>query len=461
MSNLQYAGEYKISELKLFTSSGNVVNLSQIYSSIIIYEDIFNSSMTGSILLVDTNNIIMNMPITGQDFISLKIETPGLEEHALDYTETTFTITKIDRKESLKNSDVIQLHFCSPEILRNNRVRVSKSYTSTIDKIVYDILNNAKYINTNKELFIEPTKGIRKIVTPNSHPFTIIKNLMRESLSKEYESPHYLFYENAAGLHFRSLDSLYRQASTGFYHAGDLGTVDNKNKLEQEYFTVISHQVSSNNDTLANIVGGMLASKITTYDIYQKNYSVDRHNYFGDFYKYKRVNYDNKGLDNPIYNEVPLDEFGNDLGNFDDSVIHLESKSTLNGADTMHYNELGSNSYSPSGIPKSILKRKSKFMELNFGTIVNMKIKGNTTIMVGDIVEFEIPVVGSGHGKDFDVYNSGRYLITKLKHIFHRPSRMHEIALSMSRDSYNEELTKIKQLTEPKGDKGMLHTQFY
>ena len=72
MSNLQYAGEYKISELKLFTSSGNVVNLSQIYSSIIIYEDIFNSSMTGSILLVDTNNIIMNMPITGQDFISLK-----------------------------------------------------------------------------------------------------------------------------------------------------------------------------------------------------------------------------------------------------------------------------------------------------------------------------------------------------------------------------------------------------
>ena len=137
MSNLQYAGEYKISELKLFTSSGNVVNLSQIYSSIIIYEDIFNSSMTGSIMLVDTNNIIMNMPITGQDFISLKIETPGLEEHALDYTETTFTITKIDRKESLKNSDVIQLHFCSPEILRNNRVRVSKSYTSTIDKIVF------------------------------------------------------------------------------------------------------------------------------------------------------------------------------------------------------------------------------------------------------------------------------------------------------------------------------------
>ena len=26
---------------------------------------------------------------------------------------------------------------------------------------------------------------------------------------------------------------------------------------------------------------------------------------------------------------------------------------------------------------------------------------------------------------------------------------------------YISDLTKIKQLTEPKGDKGMLHTQFY
>ena len=99
--------------------------------------------------------------------------------HAIRLLEDKNTLNNYITKEQLENFKNIP---STVKILRNNRVRVSKSYTSTIDKIVYDILNNAKYINTNKELFIEPTRGIRKIVTPNSHPFTIIKNLMRESV---------------------------------------------------------------------------------------------------------------------------------------------------------------------------------------------------------------------------------------------------------------------------------------
>ena len=36
----------------------------------------------------------------------------------------------------------------------------------------------------------------------------------------------------------------------------------------------------------------------------------------------------------------------------------------------------------------------------------------------GDIVEFDMPIVGKEHGKgDSDIYYSGRYLISKLRHI--------------------------------------------
>ena len=98
--------------------------------------------------------------------------------------------------------------------------------------------------------------------------------------------------------------------------------------IEEEYARVIDYQIQANNDTLANVVGGMLASKIITHDICQKKYEVNRHDYFQDFYKYKRVNYNSKSKDNPIYNEVPLDEFGNNLGNFDESRIHLHPTST-------------------------------------------------------------------------------------------------------------------------------------
>ena len=43
MSKLNYAGEYAISELKLMSSSGNVVDLSMAYTALSLFEDIFSS----------------------------------------------------------------------------------------------------------------------------------------------------------------------------------------------------------------------------------------------------------------------------------------------------------------------------------------------------------------------------------------------------------------------------------
>jgi hypothetical protein len=477
MSKLNYAGEYAISELKLMSSSGNVVDLSMAYTALSLFEDIFSSSMSGLVVVTDTNNILMNLPVTGQDYLSMKIVTPSLEKSPIDYTQTVFAVNKIDTRVDADGTQVFQLHFISPELLRNERVRISKSYESTISNMVYDALNNAKYINTNKEIFLEETKGIRKIVVPNSHPFDFIKKLAREAESKEYNSPHYLFYENIFGIHFRSIESLYRQASIGSYHAGDVGfSLTTAGKIEEEYARVIDYQIQANNDTLANVVGGMLASKIITHDIVQKKYDISRHDYFQDFYKYKRVNYNSTSKDNPIYSEVPLDTFGNNLGNFDESRIHLHPTSTVStiglgslglipefvGKDASHYTSDNESLYESNAIPRTLLSRQAKFMELNAGTSINMQIKGNTTIACGDIVEFDMPIVGKSHGKgDSDIYYSGRYLISKLRHIFQPSSNNHEIALTLVKDSFSTELPINKKATEPKGDKGMLHTKFF
>jgi len=463
MSKLNYAGEYAISELKLMSSSGNVVDLSMAYTALSLFEDIFSSSMSGLVVISDTNNILMNLPVTGQDYLSMKIVTPSLEKSPIDYTQTVFAVNKIDTRVDADGTQVFQLHFISPELLRNERVRISKSYESTISNMVYDALNNAKYINTNKEIFLEETKGIRKIVVPSSHPFDFIKKLAREAESKEYNSPHYLFYENIFGIHFRSIESLYRQASIGSYHAGDVGfSLTTAGRIEEEYARVVDYQIKSNNDTLANVVGGMLASKIITHDIVQKKYDINRHDYFQDFYKYKRVNYNSTIKDNPIYSEVPLDTFGNNLGNFDESRIHLHPTSTINDKDASHYTSDSELLYESNAIPETLLSRQAKFMELNAGTSINMQIKGNTTIACGDIVEFDMPIVGKSHGKgDSDIYYSGRYLISKLRHMFQPSANNHEIALTLVKDSFSRELPINKKATEPKGDKGMLHTKFF
>ena len=51
-------------------------------------------------------------------------------------------------------------------------------------------------------------------------------------------------------------------------------------------------------------------------------------------------------------------------------------------------------------------------------TSINMKINGNTTIACGDIVEFDMPIVGKEHGKGDQTYTiQVDILISKLRHI--------------------------------------------
>ena len=92
-----------------------------------------------------------------------------------------------------------------------------------VDAIIEDTLSAPQYINTKKTLFLEETKGIKKMVVPYVHPFKLINQLKIEAISKKHDSPHYMFYENTLGFHFRTLDSLYAQKAAAEFNATDMG----------------------------------------------------------------------------------------------------------------------------------------------------------------------------------------------------------------------------------------------
>ena len=226
MDKIQFAGEFNLEKCVLISSAGVSAEITGNVVEINIFESIFSNALTGSIILTDTNNLSDNMPIIGQEYISLKISTPGLkgDEHKYDFTENVFCVYELGGKTpATSNSEIVELKICSPELLRNHRTRVSKAFEESVDKIVTSVLQNHKYINTKKELFIEETKGIRKILSPNIHPYTLIHNLTREAMSMTDESPHFVFFENMRGFHFRSIQSLYSEGSVGEYHFGDKG----------------------------------------------------------------------------------------------------------------------------------------------------------------------------------------------------------------------------------------------
>ena len=76
-----------------------------------------------------------------------------------------------------------------------------------------------------RPMYIEPTSGIKRLITTNEHPFDIIQTCASNAKSLKTKSPTYVFFENIRGFHFRSLDSMYAQKSIHTYEPKTAGTM--------------------------------------------------------------------------------------------------------------------------------------------------------------------------------------------------------------------------------------------
>ena len=446
---VQYAGQFKLAECKLISSTGVVARLDTSVIEINIFENIFSQSLIVKLSILDTNNMVMNMPIVGQEYVKLKIVTPGVGE--FDFTDNVFVVHRVSlRTDSSNSSQIYELSLVTPESLRNARTRVSKSYDDTVSNIVTSILRDERYINTNKEIHVDNTDVVRKFVAPNLRPNTFISHLTREATSAKYGgSPQYLFFENTRGFNFRVLDSLYSQPFKGEFVASEPALIEGENKtsnLEQDYRRIVNLSINNTNDTLISSMGGMLSSKLTTYNMYFKNFEETTFNYFDNFKDYGRID------QNPIYNNIVIDKFNNSIGDFSNARVHLHPSTQTDGLDN-----IGDNLYSDNQSEKWILHRRSKTLEMQGGLTMEIKIHGYCNIAVGDKVKLTLPVTGKDHGKSkVDTFYRDEFLITTLRHTFDLQERKHFTLMSVFKDSMPAEFKNVGSSKEPRGRRELI-----
>ena len=449
-STINYAGEYKLHSCRLDSSTGMSARLDSNVTEINIYESLFTNSLEVTLIVVDQNNMIMNMPIVGQEYINLKIETPSV-----GVIENIFCVYKVISRQDLSTgSQTYELQLISPETLRNNRTRISKSYTGLTSDIITKILRDEKLINTNKDIYVDKTSRIRKFVAPNVRPQDFINNLIKESTSENHGgSPHYFFYETTKGFNFRVLDSLYQEPFKGRFVASEAASIDGENKrnnIEKDFQRIIDFSIGTTNDTLISSRGGMLSSKLTKYNIFHKNYTVHTFNYFDNFKDHSRID------ENPIYNQVEIDKQGNTLGDFSNARVQLHPTSNDGTSDTQFYDSDTGYSYSDNHAEDWILSRRSRVLEMSSGGMrVNIKVKGYCNLCVGEKVNVVLPITGNDHGKSkIDTFYEGEFLITHLRHNFDQAERMHIMFLSLVKDSIPVGFKNKLSGAEPERSKG-------
>ena len=222
---LQKAGDFILDGVMIVGSSGARLNIMDQVQEFHIYQSIDTPYISGNIMISDSAGIAEVLPLLGQERLLFSLRTPE-HEGKIDFNNYHAIIYNVEKRfHTTEREQSFLLNWTTIDHYKNIRTKISESFKGTISDIVAKILRGENYLGTKKAINIEKTQNIRKFVFPNINPFQAILLVKEEALSEGEKAPHFLFYENPEGYHFRSLDSL----------IGHLGTLNVPHKRTYKY----------------------------------------------------------------------------------------------------------------------------------------------------------------------------------------------------------------------------------
>ena len=125
MANLQFAGDYKLSSIVLFSPS-DPIDLRPLMLELNLYESVYSPNMYGNLVIRDSANHKQNAPIVGQEELEFTLEIPDNE--IIDITKYRMRIYKVDGiEETAEREQVYTLHFATKEAVKNSRTTIKNA----------------------------------------------------------------------------------------------------------------------------------------------------------------------------------------------------------------------------------------------------------------------------------------------------------------------------------------------
>lgn len=419
---LRYPKDVRIDKIIIVSNDKSAYNVYSVFNEINIYEDIFNNTLSGEIIITDSNNLIANIPITGQEKIVISFYSPLFENQKINQIFDIYKISEINYLSEKKQAYV--LSFTSNELLRNQYKKISKSFSGKPSDIVETVLTSEYGLESTKELSKEDSSNDIKFVSPMWSPLKLINWLSNRAVSNETNLPEYLFYESTRGFNFRTISSLINEESLFTYVFRPYGYHNLKaggykqNLLEEDNFSIESYKIIHNGDTLKNINNGLYASSLYETDITYKSYNKYEYDYLEDI--------DNKNL---MGNSPLLSESGNLDG------INLNEQFDSNVRSSSNHISMYNDTTDNKQVSNWLLRRQGRLQEIQN---INMKITiaGNNSLTVGDCINVVIPSQEKFDQNTFieDRLYSGKYMITSIRHQLQRDN--YSCVLELTKDSY-------------------------
>lgn len=377
-------GDIVVDKLTITSPRGSL-NLAKSFVSSSVYESIFTPGIVADISILDQDDQLGNLKISGDETVEFSFKPPG--GTAATYKFALHTLDDVKSSTGAMKSKTYVLKCVSEEALHAKTNFVQKSYMTTISHVVYDIHEN--YLNSSKKLELEDTKGSQSVIIPSLNPFKAIDMVRRRAVNGTNKSSSYVFFETREGYKFVTIEKLFQGSVVKTFKQSD--TVGNNIKSQVDN-NIIAYEVPkqlTSTDRIA--IGGkrrvaQFNVRTQTYDYKDVTPDTTTFNSGGQG-DYNSTEFKSKYLESP---KIPPQ-----------NVIPVDS---------------GSGARPNTGIPEATADQQA-FLGMLMQNAIKIRVTGDTKLKAGDVINADIPVKSSStENKKNDPLLSGKFVISRLHH---------------------------------------------
>lgn len=418
-SNLLKAGDYTLSKLLLSSNStGKQIDISNLYTQIEIFEDMFSPYMTGMIKMNDSFNVPEILGLNGQETIEIEFKTTV---DNVDPVYKKFRVYKLDRQTTDANGKGQQytIHMISEGGLVNHTERCGYFVGGSVSGMVQNVVSKhfASELWENK-FEVESTKDSYSFVLPQSYtPFKAISWLSEKAMnSTAGDYSPFFFYETFDGYAFNSLSKIIKDGSQNiqnYYYIkenqsnadGSASSLPVGGPLSAVWHRVQTLEELNRFNMADNVMNGLISSRLVVHDLLRKQ---KRESVFRESDVFKDMT---KLGDNPHYKSSEKD----------DPIFYN------NQCSYYYLSGTGFSVYSKTNQIKDNVRVEDYFLKRKYMINAMMTQKlvislyGDSTKRVGQVISLYTPKICSDQSTQDDKADknfSGNYLITSVRHTF-------------------------------------------
>ena len=385
-------------------------------TAIDIWESVMSPCIFCELAIADAIGLYQSFPIIGEEYVSIRFKTPGVSEDV----SYLFRVNKLSGKVVSENNKMVtyRLQLVSAELMRNATRYVNRAYDGNISDIVESIVKED--LQTEKPVTIDKTSGIEKGNITRLNPFNAVDFLRRRSVSTEFKSSGFVFFESRDGYVFTTLERLIQkgQRSIDSGHSDKeffFDTVRHDNIKDVSIRNIIAYNVMSFGDTIAKAAEGGIRNEVNSFDIVT-----------GDIKKITYKDDGRAGFKNMDQNGSPTNTSG---------FIRKHGETTAVRKIMPISSDL------PSTQRPEMVALLTAFTQNISQNITRIHVYGDSEVRIGDVVKCSLPTAESSDKSGLSRLETGNYLVTKVRHLILNNDRpQHTMALELIKGNFAENI---------------------